>query len=137
MSPLLTALALAAAPSPQPCTFETATPTDVREMARNPERWFDRCVRLDGFVAANVFYEDVAGAYRRLASDGSDRPNDGWLGLYFSNNRDWQKPLRRASVVGTVHSCERIYDRAEANLGPNQIVFVTGYCHYAGGLHRR
>src|SRR5687768_16721562 len=113
MSPLLTALALAAVPAPQPCTFETAIPADVREIARNPEKWFDRCVRLDGFVASPYFYEDVAGFYRSDAADARDRPNEGWLGLYFPGRGNWGQPLRRASVAGVVGDCQRSYEAAE------------------------
>src|SRR5687768_9509440 len=127
MSLLLTALVLAVSPASKSCTFENATRAEVREIAGAPDKWFDRCVRLDGYVTSNVFYEDVAGYYRRQASDKRDRPNDGWLGLYFRTDDDWQKLLRRAEVVGIVETCERGYANAEATREPNEIIFVTGY----------
>ena len=135
MSPLLTALALAATPAPQSCSFETAVPADVREMARDPEKWFDRCVRLDGFVAGHSFYQDVAGLYRASAADALDRPNEGWLGLYFRSRGNWGRHLRRASVAGVVGDCQRSYKAAQAAAtDPNTLIMMLGYCHYRGGL---
>ena len=134
MSLLLTALALAASPVPQTCTFETAILTETRVIAADPEKWFGRCVRLDGYTSFYTFIEDVEGAYRRGANDEADRPNDGWLGLYFQQDTQLRRQLHRASVIGIVDSCDRIVERAEASLQPDEMIFITGYCHYTGGL---
>jgi hypothetical protein len=103
-------------------------------MAADPEKWFGRCVRLDGYTSFYTFYEDVTGMYRRAANDRADRPNDGWLGLYVPRSAELHRKLHRASVIGIVDSCERIHERAKAGLKPNQMIFITGYCHYTGGL---
>ena len=133
LSDVLTALLLAlGAPAPaQSCTLDSAVPASTREMARHPDPWLGRCVRLEGFVSWNRYFADVAGAYSYRAADSEDRGNDGWLGLYLPG--PWVGTLRRGTVWGVLHDCGRDYDTAEANLGPNEIVFMTGFCHYQGG----
>src|SRR4051812_10496285 len=123
-----------AAAAPPPCTLAAAEPTTIREIAREPKRWLGRCVRLEGFTSGYTFYEDAAGLYRSVASDSADRPNDGWLGLYFSDSSDFKKGSRHASVAGYVDDCERSYDEGVAQADPGEIVMMVGYCHYRGGL---
>ncbi|HEX8644565.1 MAG TPA: hypothetical protein VF702_11705 [Allosphingosinicella sp.] len=130
-------LALAAAqvgPAAGPgCTFDTAVPADVRQMAEEPARWLDRCVRIEGYVSYNRFYADVAGYYSYVASDYADRRNDGWLGLYPWRRYGFRGPMRRGSVVGIVHDCETDQERAEAET-PGGFIMMTGFCHYRYGL---
>jgi hypothetical protein len=121
--------------APEPvCTIESAIQTDVRAISVHPEKWFGRCVSLQGYTSLYTFYDDVGGLYRRSANDEADRPNDGWLGLYVVPGGGLRTDFHRASVFGIVDSCERIYERAEAALQPNEIIFLTGYCHYTSGL---
>jgi hypothetical protein len=104
-------------------------------MARDPEKWFDRCVWLNGYVAGHSFYQDVAGYYRDDAADARDRPNEGWLGLYFRGRGNWGRPLRRAAVTGVVGDCQRSYQAAKAAAtGANTLIMMLGYCHYNSGL---
>jgi hypothetical protein len=132
----LASLLLAAA-QPQPqgaaCTTADAMPTDVRQMAREPERWLGRCVRLEGYIDYNRFYSDVAGFYRYYASNYDDMRNDGWLGLYPPRRYGFSGPMRRGTVVGLVHDCEADRLRAE-DRAPNSIIMMTGFCHYRYGL---
>jgi hypothetical protein len=102
-------------------------------MAREPQRWLGRCVRLEGYVSYNHFYSDVAGFYRYFASDYQDHRNDGWLGLYPRRRYGFRGPLQRGAVVGVVHDCETDRDRAEAER-PDSIVMMLGFCHYRYGL---
>lgn len=131
---LVAALLAMASPAEAPaCTLETAVPASVREMARDPDRWLDRCVRLEGYVSANRFFADVAGIYAYSATDNEDRLNDGWLGLYLEER--WVPALRRGTVWGVLQDCQRNYERAQAAAGPDTIVMMLGYCHYQGGLN--
>jgi hypothetical protein len=103
-------------------------------MARAPDRWLGRCVRISGYVAGRYFFADVGGAYARFAEDRDDRRNDGWLGLYFIDRHVVSRPMQRGTVVGVVHDCGRDYAAEEARAGPNTLVMSTGYCHYQSGL---
>lgn len=127
-------IALVAAARPQACTLENAQPATVREIAAAPDRWFGRCVRLEGLTTGQTFYQDVEAGYRRDASDKEDRPNDGWLGLYPREGRVDRRRPRRASVAGIVQDCGRNYEAAEAGAGPEVLIMSVGYCHYNGGL---
>ena len=126
--------ALLAAATPEACTLRNAQPATVREIAAAPDKWFDRCVRLEGFTMGRIFYQDAAGTYRYRASDEEDRPNDGWIGLYVRQGRANRRRALRASVAGIVSSCARDYAKAKARAGPDELVMPIGYCHYDGGL---
>jgi hypothetical protein len=137
MLELLLAAALQAAPAPAPaCDARGAVAADVREMARNPDAWLGRCVRIEGYVLGRTFFSDVNGFYAAKANNRQDRRNDGWLGLYFDG---WHEPawsrLRRATATGILRDCGRDHARAAAEAGPDAIVMSTGYCHYEGGLN--
>lgn len=125
---------LMATANPQVCTLKNAEPTTVREITAAPRKWLGRCVGLKGYSTGNTFYQDIAGSYRHDAADKEDRPNDGWLGLDFHEKRAYRRRPLRARVAGRVHDCRADSAAAEATLGPNEIVFMTGYCHYHGGL---
>jgi hypothetical protein len=135
MLELLLAAALQAAPA-RACDARGAVAADVREMARNPDAWLGRCVRIEGYVWGRTFFSDVGGFYASRASNKNDRLNDGWLGLYFDgwHEAPWRR-LRRATVTGILHDCGRDYERAQAEAGPDTIVMPIGYCHYKGGLN--
>jgi hypothetical protein len=120
-------------PQETACTARVAVPADVRQMAREPERWLGRCVRLDGYVDYNRFYSDVVGFYRYFATDYQDTRNLGWLGLYPARRYGFQGPMRRGSVFGIVHDCETDHARAQAR-SLDSIVMMTGFCHYRAGL---
>lgn len=131
-------LALAAAGEP-PCDQDYSVPADVRRMARNPEAWIGRCVRLRGYVVGTMFYADAEGAYAGAAYvDGGDRNrrNDGWLGLYLRGDRS--PALRRGTVTGRVHDCQRDYASlwvwAEMDSGVVDIG-MNGYCALRSGLN--
>ena len=130
---LATLLAIASASAPASCTLNRAVPASVREVARDPERWLDRCIRLEGYVRWNRYYADVAGAYSAHATDAADRMNDGWLGLYLPGQLT--ADLRRGTVWGVLQDCHRNYERAAAEAGPNTLVMMLGYCHYTSGLN--
>lgn len=123
---LLAALLAVAAP-PGACVS-----VDVRVIARAPARWFDRCVRLRGYVVRNIFYADAGGAYAAAANDSSGRSNDGWLGLYLRGRQTDR--LRRGTVTGILRDCGRDWAEEAARAGPNELVMSIGYCHYRGGL---
>ncbi|MBC7986015.1 MAG: hypothetical protein H7X93_05010 [Sphingomonadaceae bacterium] len=117
-----------------PCQFETAEPASLYEMAAEPESWFDRCVRVEGFATSNVFYADVAGYYRAASRNERDRRNQGWLGLYFADGDQRANEFRHAEIVGRLESCERSSERAMADAPEGTIIMPIGYCHYTGGL---
>ncbi|MBV9931420.1 MAG: hypothetical protein JO013_10815 [Alphaproteobacteria bacterium] len=91
-------------------------------------------MRLDGYVFGSTFADDVGGRYRMTASDALDRPNEGWVGLYFGKGTHRPSATVAASIVGVVHACERDYAEAAAQAGPDQLIVQYGYCHYHGGL---
>lgn len=130
---MIWAAALFATAAPT-CTTPVAVRTTVEEIAAAPEKWFDRCVRLDGYVSGYHFYSDARGYYRSHAADRDDHLNDGWLGLYFADRGELRKPAGRISLVGVVNDCERSYKAATAAAGPNTLIMMSGYCHYQGGL---
>jgi hypothetical protein len=130
---LLAALLAAASPAPDSCSFETAEPVTIEQLAQAPTKWLDRCVRLGGYAVGNAFYSDVSGFYRRRASDADERPDEGWLGLYLVDQGQRQASLRRAEAVGQLDDCDRLYDAAQAAAEPGAIIMMVGYCHYEDG----
>jgi hypothetical protein len=131
---LVAALLVAAAAAAPACDAERATPVTVSQMARAPERWLGRCVRVSGIVSGNIFYDDVEGVYRAEATDADTRANEGWLGLYASPPEPERRGPFRASVAGIVHDCTLDYEKAVADSNPDDLIMPTGYCHYRGGL---
>jgi hypothetical protein len=129
---LLAILGMAQAAPPQPCTMRNAMQAEVRVMARDPDRWLNRCVRVQGYVRWNIFYADVGGAYVAEANDRADRLNQGWLGLYLRDGQ--RRSLRAGTVTGILRDCGRDLAEAEAAAGPNELVMGIGYCHYRSGL---
>lgn len=134
-------LALAAADQSQPCDPEYAEPAGVRQMARNPEAWIGRCVSVRGYVIRKsfytIFYADAEGAYIDAAYvDGGDwdHPNDGWLGLYLPDRGP--SALRRGTVTGRVHDCQRDYDMLRAGDESGIVDYgMNGYCGPRSGLN--
>ncbi|MGH8525568.1 MAG: hypothetical protein ACREXY_15605, partial [Gammaproteobacteria bacterium] len=103
-------------------------------MAREPSKWFDRCVRLEGYVSGYRFFSGPKGMYREAASDAEDHKNDGWLGLYFEEREEIKKPSGRISLIGRVDDCNRAYERGSKGAASGTIIMMMGYCHYQGGL---
>lgn len=126
-------LALAAAETPPPpCDPDLSRAANVRTMARHPEGWLNRCVRLRGYVAGDLFYADANGAYAAVGHP-HDRPNDGWAGLYLSG--DGPRTLRRGTVTGRVGDCQRDYDLLMAAAGQDAEVAMSGPCARLSGLY--
>lgn len=117
-----------------PCDFDAAEPVSIYEAAAGPERWIDRCVRIDGFAIGDSFYADVAGVYRSVASNARDRLNQGWLGLYLAEDEQFADELRRATIVGRLDDCERMYEEGATATEEGGLFMLMGYCRYTEGL---
>lgn len=126
-------LALAASASAS-CGFQNAREVQPNELMAAPEEWIGECVHLNGYVSGYTFFADVAGVYRFGAANRMYDPNQGWLGLYFDDQSDWQDRMRSASVVGRVNTCQRSYEAALAEADEDTLIMMIGYCHYRGGL---
>jgi hypothetical protein len=133
---LLLVSAVPAAAASAECSRATAERATVPEIAQHPERFEGSCVVVDGVMQGQFLYESVDGVYLR-SKEYFDPTAAGFrLGL------DLAKPLRRAtggyqhaSIVGRVQDCETLRDEANASAGPDEFVWVSGYCHYYNGTY--
>lgn len=117
-----------------PCTFDNATPVHPYEIMVESEPPYGECIEMQGYVWGYTFFADVVGFYRARADNEIYDPNNGWLGLYFSDPSFRQDNMREAVVVGKLNSCERAYQTAVAESEEGSIIMMRGYCHYRGGL---
>ncbi|HJU76988.1 MAG TPA: hypothetical protein VJ597_03545, partial [Sphingomicrobium sp.] len=104
----------------------------VGEIVEDPDALLDDCVTVRGITVGDPyhrsFYADVAAIY--LAAQGHrDRQRVGLLDL---DDEAVGSPVW-LNVTGRVDTCKRIWDRAQAAAGPDEIAFIGGYCHYTFG----
>lgn len=142
----LAALMLAPGPVAPSCTAATSIRVSVDRLATNRRRWVGRCVTVSGPAWYNDMYSDVGGFYltRRWTSQAAWRHR---IGLYRYGGEDEvaRARVRQGTVTGIVDTCERIYQRSEAENAVEQkrldakgegeiiLTMLTGYCHYTGG----
>jgi len=139
------ALLLAAGPAPaQPaetpgpapvCDRAHAGVATVRDLARDPSPFLDRCVGVSGIWEGGVLYAD-SDAYG--LSDGME----GWeltegqrigaeASAPFAERLEAHGPLR-VTVYGVIHTCEAIRTGI-ASQGGEGLTWANGYCHQAMG----
>ncbi|HEY0011654.1 MAG TPA: hypothetical protein VGB79_02235 [Allosphingosinicella sp.] len=130
----------AAAPAGQPeaCAARRAVPATV-EQIMSDGAWKGRCVSVTAMADGYRLYSGVEGFYRSARADGADPAQDpdarGRLGL---DNGDLMRRIPRgrfseATVVGRVQDCEEMRATVNASLGPDEIGWVSGYCHTETG----
>lgn len=136
---LLAAYQPAATPA---CTADAAIRTSVAAIARRPDRFVGRCVTVSGPAAAATIYTHAEGTY--LAHRGRGGHASGppaslhRVGLYSPNGalreRDARSPVVHLTVTGTVDTCARMQQRAEAGgSGEMRVFTLGGYCHWQDG----
>ena len=118
------------------CTASVATRASVVQVAQQPDRFMGKCVRIDAVMNGLFLYENVDGLYLSDREGLNPSSNGARLGL------DDQRPgrladrgYRRANVVGRVQDCDTVRSAVHASVGQNEIVMVTGYCHYFYGAY--
>jgi len=122
---------LLAASAASSCSARVAEPATVRLIAENPLQYEGRCVAVDGVMRGLMLYGDVDGIYLRPTESGTPSSSGAQLGL--DNLRWLSDEYRHVSIVGTVGDCENVRACVRAAAGPDEIVMVSGYCHYASG----
>jgi hypothetical protein len=130
--------AAARAERPEPCDARRAVPASV-EQIMSDGAWMGRCVSVTAMTDGYTLYSGVEGFYRSARAGAADPAEDpdarGRLGL---DNTDLMRRIPRgrfseARVVGRVQDCEEMRAIANASLGPDEIGWVSGYCHTASG----
>ncbi len=116
-------------PDCSPSVAEVAT---VPQIAANLDGYQGRCVRVVGVMRTHFLYESVDGVY--LQPPDSLNPASSGFTLGLDNIRKhFSKDYRHVSIIGRVQDCETVRDAVYASAGEDQIVFVSGYCHYHNG----
>ncbi|HWT13046.1 MAG TPA: hypothetical protein VN231_09870 [Allosphingosinicella sp.] len=135
----IAALAVAASAAPeapgQPCSRDGAISATVAEIARDPDRFLDRCVTVTGALAGIRMYSGREGLYLAHRVGRNGNPVAANLAHRIGIDSQDLRELRMrypqlTTVTGRVDSCERRSARIVAAGG---IPFLGGYCHYEGG----
>lgn len=85
-------------------------------------------------MSGSYLYEDVDGVYLQPTDSRNPSSNGAQLGLAGLNGR-YSERYQHVSILGYVQDCEEVRACALASAGPDEIVFVTGYCHSYNGAH--
>ncbi len=132
----LLALALQASASEEAsCTRRTARRATVVQIARQPERFLDRCVTVTGAFAGITLYSGREGMYLvgRYGRDGNRVAANQVHRIGIDNQQMRNLRMRypqETTVTGRVDSCER---RSQRIIAAGGIPFLGGYCHYHDG----
>lgn len=118
------------------CSSATALQTTVAAVAQHPTEFIAKCVRINAVTKGSSIYENVDGVY--LAPRVFLDPSSNGLRLGLDN---WRKlritedGYRRVDVIGRVQDCETVRSMMDASVGENEIVMISGYCHYSNGTY--
>jgi hypothetical protein len=138
---LLLALVLlpaAQAGNPRPCDADRAERATVAQIVADADAWYGRCVAVPALKEGLRLYAGVEAYYRargRIADPAADP--QAWSGVGLDNPRLLRGRIREGfsavTAIGRVQDCEEMSAAVEASLGPDQIGWVAGYCHYSSG----
>lgn len=116
------------------CSAANATRTTVAAVAKNPEKWNGRCVKVTAILYGNWLYENVDGLYELTRKHIDPTSNGLRLGV------DDQRPdagdsgdLHETTIIGRVQDCEAVRAMIDRATPDGSIVMVHGYCHYYNG----
>jgi hypothetical protein len=99
----------------------------VPSIAADPDRYFGRCVAIDGVIHGLFLFESVDGVYlqpRDWLNPSSSGFRIGLDNLFEGPAEDY----RHVSIIGRVQNCGAPRDDAA-------LLFVAGYCHYFNGVY--
>jgi len=104
----------------------------VAQIAANPDAYEGRCVAVDATRRGSSLFESVDGVY--LQPTDSQDPATSGLTIGLDNiSRHDHESFRSVSIVGRVQDCETIRNCLYSSAGENEVVMITGYCHYFDG----
>lgn len=121
----------------QDCSWDTAEPRALKEIALRGERHIMECVRVSGYLSDSLY--DGLNGWIRSAGDrwkgaGAFALRRNKVGIYFSD--DWEKfedfQRRNVEILATVYSCKRWLSDRATGLG-EKFHLLYGYCEYAIG----
>jgi hypothetical protein len=128
---LLLAGVSVAGESPE-CSPSVAEVATVPRIAADADGYQGRCVRIDGVMRTHYLYESVDGVY--LQPPDSLNPASSGFALGLDNvAKRYSEDYRHVSVVGRVQDCGTVREAVNASVVEDQIVFISGYCHYHDG----
>ena len=110
---------------PAVCSQSNARTVDTREIARSPDAWTGKCVRVRGWWKAGTIFSDRRSAGRERADNSPSSYRDR-IGVYGRDEVMNQSPDHPVftTAIGIVGTCEQLGDGT---------LMVMGYCHYRGG----
>lgn len=112
------------------CSAENVEPTTVAQIAASPERYRGRCVQVDGIRYVGIFYHDITALYRRTVRDNDPTSTGQIIGV---DSRNRGAPPQRVRIIGRVDTCEARQSRMQAAAADDEIIMLSGYCHYFRG----
>jgi hypothetical protein len=115
------------------CTWAKARRATVPEIAAHPDKFEGGCWIVDGVLKAPFLFESVDGVY--LAPKEFDDPTSSGFRLGVDYRKIRFEGYRHVSILGHVDDCETLREAIYASAGENEILMVTGYCHYYNGPH--
>lgn len=121
------------------CTWSRATPASIQAVMSDPSRYRGKCVEVRAITNGYLLFTSVEGYYRSgplVGGEPEANPNDRErLGIYNSEllERTPAGELRHVTAVGTLRDCEADREAAYADAAPNEIIWISGFCHYADG----
>lgn len=129
---------LAADPSPddapETCTSRNSKRATVAQIAADPDAFDGECVAVDATMQHTSLFESVDGVY--VQPEDSTNPSSSGLRIGLDNIKGrYSNRYRGVSILGRVQDCETVRNCVNASAGENEIVMISGYCHYFDGAY--
>lgn len=112
------------------CTARNAEPVTVAMIAERPADFQGECVVVEGIVSGRRLYHDAAALYARERRLNDPASSGVIIGL---DHADMLASPARMRIVGRVDDCGDRGRRLQRAAGPQDIIMLTGYCHYYRG----
>jgi hypothetical protein len=130
--------ALAADPpseeTPETCTARNSQRATVAQIATDSDAYEGECVAVDATMHYTSLFDNVDGVY--VEPPDSTNPSSSGLRIGLDNiSRHSSDRYRGVSVVGRVQDCETVRNCVHSSAGENEIVMISGYCHYYDGAY--
>jgi hypothetical protein len=119
---------------PTKCSAAMSEKVSVAQVASNAEQYVGRCVSIDGVMQRWFLYENVDGVYLQEKEPLNPSSSGARLGLD-NITRHFGERFRHVSILGRVQDCETVRDSVHAAAGENELVMISGYCHYENGAY--
>jgi hypothetical protein len=131
---LLVTASMARSDEPVRCSAQNSELATVPSIAAEPERYLGKCVALSGVMQRFFLFESVDGVYLQPREPLNPSSSGFRLGLDHISEV-FSEEYRHVAITGRVQDCEAVRGAVDASVGPNEIVLISGYCHYYNGAY--